>query len=163
LNLSPTGFSATGLRVGLVILRRSLRTKSTILRVSTSIGAIQNAQDECLTPHWSRARPKNGFRRFADARPTRHGTDRATFGPPAPLQTLLPVPVQPHTTAFQAWARFQPALVCWARHARLAPTPQAQRPPPCAVYCGSRAASPPADPRAAHAPRARADTLPKRA
>ena len=63
------------LRVDLVILRRSLRTISTILRVSTSIGAIQNAQDECLTPHWSRARPKNGFSRFAEG-----ATDTARDG-----------------------------------------------------------------------------------
>ena len=77
------------IRVGLVILRRSLRTKSTILRVSTSIVAIRNAKDECLTPHWSRARPKNGFSRFAGARTTRDAPYRAHVSPPSPPAALF--------------------------------------------------------------------------
>eukprot|EP00966_Prymnesium_polylepis_P196524 4554180-Prymnesium_polylepis.1 len=77
-------------RVGSVILRRSLRIKSTILRVSTSVGAVQNAQDDSVSNSTLVPRTtKNGFSRFADARDPNAGrTDRATFGPPAPPQTL---------------------------------------------------------------------------
>ena len=60
-------------------MRRSLRTKSTILRVSSSVGGVQNAQDEFLTPHWFRAQPQNGFSRFADVRPTRYETRSRDF------------------------------------------------------------------------------------